>query len=159
MGSLSCPAGTRIIVRREKPHQGAQLRLWDHDGLRHQVQLTNSRGNYRRLEIRHRQHAQIENRIKRLKDCGLERMPFRSFNANAAWMEMVLAANDLLVWAQQLLLTGELAVAEPRTLRYRLLHVAGRLVHQARQVWLRLPDHWPWSSDLLNAYQQLATIT
>jgi hypothetical protein len=153
------PAGTRIIVRRERPHQGAQLRLWDHGGWRHQVLLTNSTGPARRLEVRHRRHGDVENRIKNAKDCGLERMPFTSFDANAAWMEMVLAAADLLVWCQQLLLAGDLAAAEPRTLRYRLLHVAGRLVHRARQVWLRLPDHWPWTADLLDAYQRLAAIT
>jgi hypothetical protein len=153
------PAGTRIIVRRERPHPGAQLRLWDHDGWRHQVLLTNSRGDARRLEVRHRRHGEVENRIKNAKDCGLERMPFTSFDANAAWMEMVLCAADLLVWCQQLLLTGELAVAEPRTLRYRLLHVAGRLVHRARQVWLRLPQQWPWTADLLDAYRRLAAIT
>lgn len=153
------PAGTRIIVRREKPHPGAQLRLWDHDGWRHQVLLTNSTGPARRLELRHRRHGEVENRIKNAKDCGLERMPFSSFAANAAWMEMVLAAADLLVWCQQLLLHGDLAVAEPRTLRYRLLHVAGRLVRRARQVWLRLPDHWPWTVDLLDAYRRLAAIT
>ena len=153
------PAGTRVIVRRERPHQGAQLRLWDHDGWRHQVLLTNSTGPARRLEVRHRRHGEVENRIKNAKDCGLERMPFTSFAANAAWMEMVLCAADLLVWCQQLLLDGELAVAEPRTLRYRLLHVAGRLVRRARQVWLRLPEHWPWTTDLLDAYQRLATIT
>ena len=146
-------------MRRERPHQGAQLRLWDHGGWRHQVLLTNSRGAARRLEVRHRRHGEVENRIKNAKDCGLERMPFTSFDANAAWMEMVLAAADLLVWGQQLLLDGELAVAEPRTLRYRLLHVAGRLVHRARQMWLRLPEHWPWTTDLLAAYQRLAAIT
>jgi hypothetical protein len=153
------PAGTRVIVRRERPHQGAQLRLWDHGGWRHQVLLTNSAGPARRLEVRHRRHGEVENRIKNAKDCGLERMPFTSFDANAAWMEMVLAAADLLVWAQQLLLDGDLAAAEPRTLRYRLLHVAGRLVYRARQVWLRLPEHWPWTGDLLTAYRRLATIT
>lgn len=153
------PAGTRIIVRRERPHQGAQLRLWDHGGWRHQVLLTNSAGPARRLEVRHRRHGEVENRIKNAKDCGLERMPFTSITANAAWMEMVLCAADLLVWAQQLLLDGDLAVAEPRTLRYRLLHVAGRLVHRARQIWLRLPKHWPWTSDLLAAYQRLAAFT
>jgi hypothetical protein len=153
------PPGTRIIVRRERPHQGAQLRLWDHDGWRHQVLLTNSVGPARRLEVRHRRHGEVENRIKNAKDCGLERMPFSSFDANAAWMEMVLCAADLLVWCQQLLLDGDLAVAEPRTLRYRLLHVAGRLVHRARQIWLRLPEQWPWTSDLLDAYRRLAAIT
>ena len=94
-------------------------------------------------------------------------------------MEMVLCAADLLVWAQQLLLDRELAVAEPRTLSHRLLHLAGRLVHRARQVWLRLPDQGaldqrparrlpaprrppdqgPWTSDLLAAYRRLAAIT
>ncbi len=97
-----------------------------------------------------------ENRIK---DCGLERMPFTSFAANAAWMEMVLAAADLLAWTQALLFEGELAVAEPRTLRYRILHIAGRLIRSARRTWLRLPEHWPWASDLLDAYRRLAVIT
>ena len=81
-------------------------------------------------------------------------MRFTSFDANAAWVEIVLAAADLLVWCQQLLL----AVAEPRTLRYRLLHVAGNLGHQARQTCLRLSDHWPWTGELLTAYQRLPTI-
>jgi hypothetical protein len=153
------PTGTRAIVRRERPHPGAQLRLWDHDGMRHQVVLTNQPGDPVTLELRHRRHGQVENRIKNLKDCGLERMPFTSFTANAAWMEMVLTAADLLAWTQTLLLTGELRVAEPRTLRYRILHIAGRLIRSGRRTWLRLPEHWPWTSDLLDAYQRLATIT
>ena len=98
------PAGTRIIVRRERPHQGAQLRLWDHDGLAPPSPADQQPGAARRLEVRHRRHGEVENRIKNAKDCGLERMPFTSFAANAAWMEMVLAAADLLVWTQPLLL-------------------------------------------------------
>jgi hypothetical protein len=152
------PPGTRAICRREKPHPGAQLRLWDHDGLRHQVVLTNSEGDLVDLELRHRRHAEVENRIRNLKDCGLERMPFTAFAANAAWMELVLAAADLLAWCQLICLDGDLARAEPRTLRYRLLHTAGRLVHRARQVILRLPEHWPWSNDLAIAYQRLALL-
>lgn len=153
------PAGTRAIVRRERPHPGAQLRLWDHNGMRHQVVLTNQPGDAVELELRHRRHGQVENRIKNLKDCGLERMPFTSFTANAAWMEMVLAAADLLAWTQTLLFTGDLRVAEPRTFRYRILHIAGRLIRSARRRWLRLPEHWPWATDLLDAYQRLAAIT
>lgn len=152
------PVGTRAIVRRERPHPGAQLRLWDHNGYRHQVTLTNQAGDAVMLELRHRRHGQVENRIKNLKDCGLERFPFTSFTANAAWMEMVLAAADLLAWTQQLLFTGDLAIAEPRTLRYRILHVAGRLIRRARRVELRLPANWPWARDLLDAYQRLAAI-
>jgi hypothetical protein len=153
------PAGTRAIVRRERPHPGAQLRLWDHNGMRHQVVLTNSTGDAVELELRHRRHGQVENRIKNLKDCGLERMPFTSFAANAAWMEMVLCAADLLAWTQTLLFTGDLAVAEPRTFRYRILHIAGRLIRSARRTWLRLPEHWPWADDLLDAHRRLAAIT
>jgi hypothetical protein len=152
------PEGTRAIVRRERPHPGAQLRLWDHNGMRHQVVLTNQPGNPVELELRHRRHGQVENRIKNLKDCGLERMPFTSFSANAAWMEMVLCAAELLAWTQTLLFSGELAVAEPRTLRYRILHIAARLIRRARRVWLRLPEHWPWTADLLDTYRRLATI-
>jgi Transposase DDE domain group 1 len=153
------PEGTRAIVRRERPHPGAQLRLWDHNGMRHQVVLTNQPGDAVELELRHRRHGQVENRIKNLKDCGLERMPFTSFTANAAWMEMVLTAADLLAWAQTLLFTGELCVAEPRPLRYRILHIAGRLIRSARRTWLRFPEHWPWANDLLDAYRRLAAIT
>jgi hypothetical protein len=153
------PEGTRAIVRRERPHPGAQLRLWDHNGMRHQVVLTNQPGDPVTLELRHRRHGQVENRIKNLKDCGLERLPFTSFAANAAWMEMVLCAADLLAWTQTLLFTGELRVAEPRTFRYRILHIAGRLIRSARRTWLRLPEHWPWTGDLLDAYRRLTAIT
>ena len=153
------PPGTRAICRREKPHPGAQLRLWDHDGLRHQVVLTNSEGDLVDLELRHRRHAEVENRIRNLKDCGLERMPFTAFAANAAWMELVLTAADLLAWCQHICLDGALARAEPRTLRYRLLHTAGRLVHRSRQVLLRLPEHWPWANELAHAYQRLGLLT
>ena len=142
-----------------RPHPGAQLRLWDHNGMRHQVVFTNQPGDAVELELRHRRHGQVENRIKNLKDCGLERMPFTSFVANAAWTEMVLCAADLLAWTQTLLFTGELAIAEPRTLRYRILHIAGRLIRSARRTWLRLPEHWPWTGDLLDAYRRLAAIT
>lgn len=85
-------------------------------------------------------------------------MPFTAFDANAAWMELVLAAADLLVWCRRLCLSGALARAEPRSLRYRLLHVSARLVHTARQIRLRLSEHWPWTADLLRAYDRLARL-
>ena len=149
------PVGTRAIVRRERPHPGAQLKLWDRDGHRHQVVLTNSRGDAARLELRHRGHGNVENRIKNLKDTGIERMPFTSFDANAAWMEMTLTAADLLVWTQRICFTGELARCEPRTLRYRILHIAARIIRSARRVELRLPLNWPWSRQLLRGYARL----
>jgi Transposase DDE domain group 1 len=105
--------------------------------------------------LRHRRHGHVENRIKNLKDTGIERMPFTSFVANAAWMEMCLAAADLLVWTQRLCFTGELARCEPRTLRYRILHIAARIIRSARHVELRLPATWPWSRQLLRGYTRL----
>ncbi len=74
-------------------------------------------------------------------------------------MELVLTAADLLAWCQRICLDGEPARAEPRTLRYRLLHTAGRLVHRSRQVRLRLPEHWPWANELAHANQRLGLLT
>jgi hypothetical protein len=152
------PEGTRAICRRERPHPGAQLRLWDIGGLRHQVVLTNSAGDAVELERRHRRHAEVENCIKRLRACGLDRMPFGAFAANAVWLELALGAADLLAWLQLCCLEGELAYAEPKALRYRLLHVAARVVRRARRVILRLPRHWPWADELATAYRRVAAL-
>lgn len=149
------PTGTRAICRREVPHPGAQLRLWDTDGWRHQVTLTNSAGDAVDLELRHRRHARVENCIKSLRDTGLDRMPFGSFAANSAWLELVLAGADLLAWLRLLCLDGELARAEPKTLRYRLLHAAARIVRRARRTVLRLPAQWPWADALAIAYRRV----
>ena len=152
------PAGTRAICRREKPHPGAQLRLWDADGYRHQVTLTNSAGDALALELRQRRHARVENCIKDLRDTGLDRMPFGSFAMNQAWLELVLTAADLLAWLKGGCLEGELAKATPKTLRYRLLHVGARVLRRARRVVLRLPAHWPWAEELAAAYRRVAII-
>ena len=152
------PPATRAICRREQPHPGAQLRLWDTDGFRHQVTLTNSVGDILELELRQRRHARVENAVKALRDTGLDRMPFSRFAANGAWLELVLAGADLLAWLRSVALDGELARAEPKTLRYRLLHAAARIVRRARQVVLRLPAHWPWAVDLAGAYRRVSLV-
>jgi hypothetical protein len=153
------PPGTRAICRREKPHPGAQLRLWDTGGYRHQVTLTNSVGEASVLELRQRRHARVENCIKALRQSGLDRMPFARFAMNEAWLELVLAGNDLLAWLRLGCLDGGLSRAEPKTLRYRLLHVAARIVRSSRRVVLRLPAHWPWSAELAGAYRRLALLS
>lgn len=150
------PDGTRAIVRRERPHPGAQLRLWDHNGLRHQVTLTNdTEPDVRIIERAHRRHATVENRIKNLKDCGLSRLPFHSYDANRVWVELVQIAALLLAALQQLVTDDDLAIAEPRRLRYALLHVAARITRHARRVWLRLDTTWPWTDQLLTAHRRL----
>jgi Transposase DDE domain group 1 len=153
------PAGTRVICRREDAHPGAQLRFSDHDGHRFQVFLTDQPDpNVTRLELRHRQRARIEDRIRAAKATGLANLPFDRWRRNAVWLELVLCAQDLTCWTQALLLEGALAVAEPKTLRYRLLHVAARIVCHARRLILRLQRSWPWAAELARAFARLRAL-
>ena len=153
------PAGTRAICRRERPHPGAQLSFTDDNGYRFQVFITNQQGRrIERLEQLHRHHAVVEDRIRCGKDTGLRNLPFRGFQHNAAWLELALTAQDLLAWTQRLLLDGELAHCEPKRLRYRLLHVAGRLTEHARRLRLHLPREWAWRAALLDAFTRLRAL-
>ncbi|MFF3459013.1 IS1380 family transposase [Streptomyces sp. NPDC002730] len=157
------PTGTRIILRRERPHPGAQLSLFDQDeGLRHQVFLTDTPysggGSAQYLEVRHRGHATVEDHIRCGKTTGFGRFPSRDFAVNAVWLELSLAAIDLLAWTRVLLLDGELATAEPKKLRYRLLHVAARLTRGGRRLRLRISATWPWRNELAMAFHRLAAL-
>ena len=153
------PEGTRVICRREDAHPGAQLRFSDHDGHRFQVFLTDQPDHdLARLELRHRQRARVEDRIRGAKATGLANLPFDLWRRNAVWLELVLAAQDLTCWAQGLLLDGHLAVAEPKTLRYRLWHVAARIVRHARRRILRLQRSWPWAVTLARAFARLRAL-
>jgi hypothetical protein len=153
------PDGTRALCRREDAHPGARLRFTDHDGHRFQVFLTDQPDpDPARLELRHRQRARVEDRIRTAKATGLRNLPFDLLRRNAVWLELVLAAQDLTCWAQALLLDGGLAVAEPKTLRYRLLHVAARVVRHARRLILRLQASWPWAAELAGAFVRLRAL-
>jgi hypothetical protein len=160
--AASYPTGTRFIVRRERPHPGAQLSLFDTiEGMRHQVMATDTppgNGSIQFLEARHRGHARVEDRIRTGKDSGFGRFPSRVFAINQAWLELALTGIDLLAWTQHLLLDGDLATAEPKKLRYRLLHVAARLTRTARQTRLRIAETWPWATDLATAFGRLAAL-
>jgi hypothetical protein len=153
------PAGSRLIVRRERPHPGAQLSFTDHDGYRFQAILTDQPDEeIAIIECRHPQRARVEDRIRDDKDTGLAKFPFKAFALNQAWLEIVMLAHDLIVWSQALLLAGELAKAEPKRLRYQLLHVAGRLAFHGRRAKLRLQLDWPWAEQLLAAFQKLKAL-
>jgi hypothetical protein len=153
------PPGTRAICRREDAHPGVQLRFTDHDGHRFQVFLTDQADPHlAALELRHRQRARVEDRIRAAKTTGLRNLPFDRWRRNAVWLELVLAAQDLTCWTQALLLDGALAVAEPKTLRYRLLHVAARVVRHARRLILRLQRSWPWAVQLARAFTRLRAL-
>ena len=106
----------------------------------------------------YRQRAHVEDRIRDDKDTGLAKFPFKEFALNEVWLEIVALAHDLIVWTQALVLDGELAKAEPKRLRYRLLHVAGRLTRHARQLTLHLPANWPWSAAIAKAFKRLPAL-
>jgi len=156
------PPGTRVLIRRERPHPGAQLDAFEErDGWRYQCIATDTAvGQLAFLDARHRAHARVEDRIRCGKDTGLGRFPSRTFAINAAWLTAVMLAVDLLAWTQTTLLhdVAALAKAEPKTLRYRLLHVAARLTRGARQLRLRLDQTWPWAAHLAAAYDRCATL-
>jgi hypothetical protein len=154
------PTGIRVIVRRERPHPGAQLDAFEEaDGWRYTAFATDTPlGQLAHLDARHRAHARVEDRIRCAKDTGLEHFPSRSFAINEAWLSVVMLAVDLIAWTQHLLLHGHLAKAEPKTLRYRLLHVAARLTRGQRRIWLRIQRTWPWAHDLAAAFARLAAM-
>jgi len=152
------PAGSRVLVRRERAHPGAQLTFTDHDGHRFQAILTDQTGEIAAIERDHRGRARVEDHIRNDKDTGLENLPFRDFEHNRVWLEIVRLAHDLIAWTQRLLLSGELAKAEPKRLRYRLLHVAARLAFHARAARLHLQATWPWASDLAAAFARLKAL-
>jgi hypothetical protein len=131
------------------------------NGMRHQVFATDKPhggGSVQFLEVRHRAHARVEDRIRTGKATGFGRFPSRQFAINAAWLQLALTGIDLLAWTQHLLLDGPLALAEPKKLRYRLLHVAAKLTRTARITTLRIAERWPWTDDLIRAFQRLAEL-
>jgi hypothetical protein len=153
------PAGMRVIVRKERPHPGAQLRFTDLDGHRFTAFATDAkRGQLADLELRHRQRARCEDRIRCAKDTGLRNLPLKGFAQNQLWCEIVAPACDLLAWTQLLALTGTARRWEPKRLRLRLFSAAGRLVRGGRRLRLRLAQRWPWADDIAAAVTRLQAL-
>lgn len=156
------PAGTRLVLRKERPHPGAQLRFTDADGMRVTAFITDTprgvvAGQLAGLELRHRQHARVEDRIREAKAAGLANLPCHDFQANAAWLEIILAAADLVAWAKLIGFSDapELARCEINTFRYRVLHTAARITRGARQLRLRIDATWRWATAIATAWQRI----
>jgi len=151
------PVDMRVICRRERPHPGAQLSLFDTcAGWRHTCFITNTKGgDIAALELRHRGHARVEDRVRCWKACGLANLPFDGYCANEAWVAVSVIAGALLAWSQMTCFDGALAKAEPKTMRHRVLHVAAVLVHRGRDLIMRLDQTWPWASELATAFARL----
>ena len=152
----SWPAGTRMIARREPAHPGAQLTFTDVNGHRYQLMITNHTStDIGFLEALYRGRGRCEQSIADAKDLGLANLPSASFAINEAWLQLVLVAQDLLAWTRLLCLSGELADAQPKKLRYTLFHVAAVIVRSGRRNRIRLAPTWPWTPHLIDAFAQL----
>ena len=150
----------RVIVRRERPHPGAQLRFEDIDGYRLTAFVTNTqRGQLAELELRHRRRARCEDRIRIAKDTGLHNLPVQGFAQNRIWLLIVQLANDLLAWMGMLALNGHAACRwEPKTLRHRLFTIAATLARSACQRLLHIKDTASWAVLFTTAWDKLATM-
>lgn len=153
------PQGIRLIVRKERPHPGAQLRITDADGMRITCFATNTLNRpITGLELRHRLRARAEDRIRAARATGLRNLPLHDTAQNKVWLEIVQIALDLLAWMPMLALTGRARLWEPRRLRLRLFSAAGQLVTTGRRRILRLARHWPWIREITDALERLAPL-
>lgn len=153
------PEGTRAIARREDPHPGAQLTFTDLSGHRFQVFVTDQTNpDITFLEARQRGRARAELSLRDAKDLGLANLPFNDFEANAAWLLIVLISQDLLAWTGRLVLPEGFHKAWPKRLRYTLWHQAGVLARSGRRTRLHLQATWPWAPQLAGAFHRLHTL-
>jgi hypothetical protein len=152
------PAGTRLIVRREHLHPGAQRSLFPSTMFRYWGHYTDADGTPVDLDAHMRNHAHVEDNIKRLKDSGLERFPFTNLDANKAWLHLVCTSDSLVRWFQQLCCTGPLKTAEPKRLRWTLWHTPARIVQSAGRTIIRIIDGWPTANDLTQAHRHITAI-
>jgi Transposase DDE domain group 1 len=155
----SWPAGMRVIVRKERPHPGAQLRFTDIGGHRFTAFATSTKGGQLAgLELRHRRRARCEDRIRCAKDTGLRNLPLRGFSQNQIWCQIVAMACELLAWMQMLALDGPARRWEPKRLRLRLFSAAGRIVRGGRRLQLRIAATWPWATQITAAITRLQAL-
>ena len=157
------PAAMRVFARRERPHPGAQLTLFEAaDGWRYSLWVTSRPaatrgwpGQNAYIDAAHRVHARVEDAIRTGKDAGLGHFPSFGFGVNAAWLTAAMTGQILLAWLKLLTLDRDLARAEPKTLRYRLLHAAARLVRGGRRRYLKIQASWPWAQAITTAWQRI----
>ena len=160
------PATMRVFARRERPHPGAQLTLFEaEDGWRYSLWVTNLpqrtpgwRGQPAYIDAAHRVHARVEDCVRTGKDTGIGRLPSHLFALNQAWLAAALLAAALLAWLRLLALDGALAKAEPKTMRYRLLHAAAHLTRSGRRRRLKIAATWPWAPAIVTAWQRITAL-
>ena len=160
------PKTMRVFARRERPHPGAQLTLFKAgQGHRYSLWVTNLpvtlrgwRANPAYIDAAHRVHARVEDGIRTGKECGIGRFPSHAMAMNTAWFHAALIAATLLAWLKLLALDGPLARAEPKTLRYKILHAAARLTRGGRRRRLKIQASWPWAADIVAAWDRITVL-
>jgi hypothetical protein len=157
------PATMRVFARRERPHPGGQLTLFEAgDGWRYSLWVTNRPaatkgwlGQNAYIDAAHRVQARVEDAIRTGKNTGLGHLPSFDYGVNQAWLTAAMIAAILLAWLKLLALDGDLAKAEPKTLRYRVLHAAARLVRGGRRRRLKIQAAWPWAAAITAAWRRI----
>jgi len=153
------PTGMRVMSRRVSRTPAEQAELGGDAHYRYGAFVTNTAtGQVQHLDARHRTQAHVEDRIKELKACGATRLPSTSYARNSAWLQLAAHAVTLLAWTRLLALDGDLATAEPKTLRFRVLAAPARYVRHARRRVLKIPTGWAWTGDLATAWNRIAAL-
>jgi Transposase DDE domain group 1 len=155
----SWPDDLRVIASRTRRGTNEQAALGEDAEWRHGAFATNTpAGQIQWLDARHRTQAHVENKIKELKAMGAEKLPTADQGRNAAWLQLAALAVTLTAWLRHLALDGDLKLAEPKTLRFRILNIPAKIVHHARSRILKIPDGWAWADDLLTAWDRLQAL-
>ncbi|MBP2376074.1 IS1380 family transposase [Paeniglutamicibacter psychrophenolicus] len=146
------PPGTRLYLRAEPLHPGAQASLFDVDGHRVTAFLTNApRWNVAFLDARHRARGRCENRIKTLKNSGMGKLPFFGISANQLWTDLAVLAMNLVAWMPLAILPAghDAGSWDMKRWRYRLFSIAGKIISSARRKRLLIPQSAPESPLLI----------
>lgn len=156
------PAGTNIYLRAEPLHPGARASLLDHEGHRLTAFLCNSpRWDTQTLDVRHRERARCENRIKTLKNTGLGKFPFASFAANQAWASIAALTMNMITWMGLAALPAGHSGAtwDIKRWRYRVFATAGKLITRSRRAHLLFPQSAPETGLILALRARIEALT
>jgi hypothetical protein len=154
------PEGMRVIVRRERPHPGAQLRFDDVDGYRLTAFATNTKGSQLAdLEVRHRSRARCEDRIRIAKDTGLANFPLKGFDQNRIWLAIVALAGDLQAWSGLLAFADdEIRRWEPKRLRMHIYTVPATIARTARRIVVHMKNTARFAQDIVVGLNRLRAL-
>lgn len=154
------PEGMRVIVRRERPHPGAQLRFDDVDGYRLTAFVTNTKGHQLAdLEVRHRSRARCEDRIRIAKESGLRNLPLKGFDQNQIWLAVVALAGEIEAWKSLLAFpTHEIRRWEPKKLRMHVYAVPATIARTARRVVVHMKATATWAGAIVAGLDRLRAL-